>query len=130
MSWHYEWCIENFEAIKHLAVHSDITKKNYETILKMLNALFRITFQHFVRLPISFYNRIMKYIFLVFNVVVFIDFCGNSFCLQFHISFVDSTVFFKYTIVYCRIMYVHDVIKCVFLFSLSKFPDIYWIYGW
>ena len=29
----------------------------------MLNALFRITFQHFVRLSINFYNRIMKYIF-------------------------------------------------------------------
>jgi hypothetical protein len=28
--------------------------------LKTLNDLFRITFQHYVRLPISFYNRIMK----------------------------------------------------------------------
>ena len=26
MSWHHEWCSENFKAIKQLAVHSDITK--------------------------------------------------------------------------------------------------------
>jgi hypothetical protein len=73
---------KNFEAIKHLAVHSDITKKNYETILKMLNALFRITFQHFVRLPISFYNRKMNSFFLMFNVVVFIDFFEKASCLM------------------------------------------------
>ena len=33
--------------------------------LKTWNALFRITIQHFDRLPISFYNRIMKGIFSV-----------------------------------------------------------------
>jgi len=44
--------------------------------------------------------------------------------ISMEVRLVDSFVVFKYTIVYCRIMYVHDVIKCVF-FSLSKFPDIY-----
>jgi len=38
--------------------------------------------------------------------------------------FVDSFVIFKYTIVYCRIMYVHDIIKCVFLFFSRSFLTI------
>ena len=85
MSWHYEWCSENFEAIKQLDMHSNITKINLcnYLYLEMLNALFRITFQHCIRLPISFYKGVMKYIFLVFNVVVFIDFFKNSICWQF-----------------------------------------------
>jgi len=43
------------------------------------------------------------------------------------VRFVDSFVIFEYTVVYCRIRHVHDVIKSMFLFLL-KFPDNYWIY--
>ena len=87
--------------------------------LKTLNTLFRITFQHFVRLPISTYNRIMKYI-LVFNYVVFIDIYGSSFCWQFHIFQIHCTCILPYYVcTWCNQM-------CISFF-FSNFPDIYWI---
>ena len=43
------------------------------------------------------------------------------------VHFADSFLIFEYLVVYCYIMYVHDVIKCM-LFFFSKFPDNYWIY--
>ena len=72
-------------------------------------------FQHFCQIADQLLKQNNEIYLLVFNYVVFIDF---------YVCFVDSFVIIKYTIVYCRIMYVHDVIKCVFLF-LSKFPDNY-----
>jgi len=50
--------------------------------------------QHLVRLPISFYNRIIKIFFISVQLRAK------------EVRFVDSFVIFKYTIVYCRIMYV------------------------
>jgi hypothetical protein len=65
-----------------------------------------ITFQHFVKLPISFYNRIVKdslFFLLVFNYVIFIDFYERSFCWQF-CNFVYSRI--MCTCTWCNQMHV------------------------
>jgi hypothetical protein len=65
----WQQCRENSEDIKQPVVYIDVTKKIYEKYinLKLLNLLL-ITFQHFVKLPISFYNRILKDSFFFINV--------------------------------------------------------------
>ena len=63
MSWRLE-CRKNSEAIKQPAVDSDITHFFMKQILfKKAERFVQNKFQYFVRLPISFYHRIMKYIF-------------------------------------------------------------------
>jgi hypothetical protein len=66
---------------------------------------FFFTFQQFVKLPISFYNRILKdsFFLLVFNYVVFVDFYERSFCWQF-CNFVYSHI--MCTCTWCNQMHV------------------------
>ena len=106
----FEWS-ENSNAIKQAVVYSVITnflKKQYS--FKNAKGSVQNNISTFCQVADQLIQQNNDF-FFVLNYVVFIDFYGSLFCWLFHI--------FKYTIVYCHIMYVHDVIKCVFLFSLE-----------
>jgi hypothetical protein len=121
MSWHHEWCSENYEAIKQLAVYRDITIffmkqysfKNAEySVQNNISTFCQVAYQHLQQ-----NNEIF---FLVFSYVVFIDFYGSSLCWQFYIFQIHCTCVLPYYVfTRCNQM-------CVSFF-FSNFPDIYWI---
>ena len=118
MSWHLE-CRENSEAIKQPVVYIDITKKkSWNNIhLKTL-----ITFQHFVKLPISFYNgRMEEFLLLVFNYVVYIDYYERLLCWQFHNFYKHDCVLSYYVCTWCNQMQCSQM--CVSFLSRS-FPTL------
>ena len=90
--------------------------------LKTLEALLRITFQHFVRLPISFYNgRMEEFFLLVFNHVVYIDYYERSLCWQFHNFYKHDCVLPYYVCTWCNQMQCSQM--CVSFLSRS-FPTL------
>jgi hypothetical protein len=119
MSWHLDWS-ENSEAIKQPTMYSVITKFfNKQYSFKNTEGSVQNNISTFFQVADQLLQQNNDFLWIKLRGIY--RFYGSSLCWQFRI--------FKYTIVYCHIMYVHDVIKCVGFF-LSKFPDNYLIYAW
>jgi hypothetical protein len=115
------WCRDTLNVEKtpkplnSLLCTSISLKKIWNNIhLNTLNPLL-IKFQYFVKLPINFYNRILKDSFFFISVQL-----RDIYRFLWKIALLTISYFFntRFCIaVLC--VYVHDVIKCMFLFSLE-----------